>query len=320
MSQSQTPVSPNSAVRGGEPLVSFVVPVYNEAHRVADILDSILRQTHPRVELVFVDDGSSDGTLDRVTALAKPQRRSTIRHPNPRGVAAARNSGARIAADDVLVFMDADLTLPDDFTDRILAHYAAGADYVLVGSRVADRSRAPSRFLQSEHELALAEPELQRSSQAFSVRRQVYQDVGPFREDLPRGDDSEFGERVMAAGYRRVEDLSIEVLHDRPKRWGGFLALQRRRGRNFAYSRRNRRGHGVVHLLAAALARTVLTVAEIATLAFPLRRALRLAACSPRGRADLVGFALLETLARAARTVGVWQGVREVLTRTYNPR
>ena len=239
-------------------LVSFVVPAYNESHRVADILDSIRRQTHPWVELIFVDDGSSDGTLDHLLAQTNLKRVSTVRHPNPSGVAAARNSGARIAAGDVQVFMDADLSLPDDFAARILAHYAAGADYVLVGSRVADRSRAPSRYLQSEHELALAKPELQRSSQAFSVRRHVYHEVGGFREGLPRGDDSEFGERVMAAGYRRVEDLSIEVLHDRPKTWVGFLALQRRRGRNFAYSRRIRRGHGVVHLLVAALARTVL--------------------------------------------------------------
>ena len=314
------PVPSTDAARGGQPLVSFVVPAYNEAHRVADILDSIRRQTHSRVELIFVDDGSSDGTLDRLTALAESRRLSTVRHPNPRGVAAARNSGARTAAGDILVFMDADLSLPDDFAARILAHYDAGADYVLVGSRVADRSRAASRYLQSEHELALAESELQRSSQAFSVCSNVRQAVGPFREDLPRGDDSEFGQRVMAAGYRRVQDLSIEVLHDRPGSWSGFLALQRRRGRNFAYSRRNWRGHGVIHLLGAALARTVLTAAEIATLAISLRRSCRLAARSPHGSADFASFVLLDASARAARAVGVWQGVREVLSGTYNPR
>ena len=313
-------MSPTDTARGGEPLVSFVVPAYNEAHRVADILDSIRRQTHPRIELVFVDDGSSDGTLDRVSALAEPQRLSTVRHPSPRGVAAARANGARIAAGDILVFMDADLSLPDDFAVRILAHYAAGADYVLVGSRVADRMGAPSRYLQGEHETVMVEPELQRSSQAFSVRAQTFQAVGSFREDLPRGDDSEFGHRVMAAGYRRIEDLSIEVVHDRPRSWRGFLALQRRRGRNFAYSRRNRRGHAVLHLLAAALARTVLTAAEILTLAVLLRRSCRLAARSPHGHADLASFVLLDAGARAARTVGVWQGVREVLTGTYNPR
>ena len=315
-----TLVSPTDAAQGGDPLVSFVVPAYNEAHRVADILDSVRRQTHPRLELIFVDDGSSDGTLDRVTALAEPQRLSTVRHPNPRGVAAARNSGARIAAGEILVLMDADLSLPSDFAARILAHYAAGADYVLVGSRVVDRTSAPSRYLQSEYQVAMAEPELQRSSQAFSVRTRVFQAVGPFREDLPRGDDSEFGARVMAAGYRRVEDLSIEVVHDRPRDWSGFLALQRRRGRNFAYSRRNQRGHGVIHLLAATLARTILTAAEIFTLAVLLRRSCCLAAHSPHGRADLASFVLLDATARAARAVGVWQGVREVLTGSYNPR
>lgn len=300
--------------------MSFIVPGYNEAHRVANILDSMDRQTHPNVELVFVDDGSTDGTLRRLVRVGSVRPVRTIRHPLPRGVAAARNSGAHIAAGDILVFMDADLTLPDDFAVRILRHYAARADYVLVGSRVADRARVVSRYLQGEHELALAEPELQRSSQAFSVRSQVFQAVGPFREDLPRGDDSEFGERVMAAGFRRVEDLTIEVLHDRPRTWGRFLALQRRRGRNFAYSRRNRRGHGVVHLLAAALARTVLTAVEIATLAVPLHRAGCLAARSPRGPFDLVTFALLDAAARAARAVGVWQGVREVLSGSYTPR
>ena len=124
----------------------------------------------------------------------------------------------------------------------------------------------------------------------------------------------------MAAGFRRVEDQTIEVLHDRPKTWSAFLALQRRRGRNFAYSRRNRRGHGAIHLLAAALARTVLTAVAIVTLAFPLHRAACLAARSPHGRSDLATFALLDAAARAARAVGVWQGVHEVLTGAYSPR
>ena len=308
------------ADRGRNPLVSFVVPAYNEAHRVPAVLHSIRRQTHPHCQLVFVDDGSVDGTLDRVTRLAGTLPFRAARHPFPRGVAAARNSGAQIAVGEILVFLDADLTLPGDFAARIREHYVAGADYVLVGSRVADRTRAPSRYLQSEHELAMSEPEPQRSSQAFSVRAQVFQALGAFREDLPRGDDSEFGERVMAAGLLRVEDLTIEVLHDRPQTWGAFLALQRRRGRNFAYSRRNLRGHGVVHLLAAALARTLLTGVEIVTLAIPLCHAIRLAKCSPRGSADLASFVLLDASARAARAVGVWQGVREVLTGTYSPR
>ena len=301
------------------PLVSFVVPAYNEAPRVANILDSINRQTHRNIELVFVDDGSTDDALTRLARLAGDVPLRTVRHAGTRGVAVARNSGARIAAGDILVFMDADLALPGDFTVRILAHYAAGADYVLVGSRVVDRSRAPSRYLQSEYEIALATPEVQRSSQAFSARRRVVQAVGPFREDLPRGDDSQFGERVMAAGFRRVEDLTIEVLHDRPRTWGGLLALQRRRGRNFAYTRRNLRGHGAVHLLMAALARTWLTVVQIATLAMPLRTAVRFAKRSPRGPADVASFALLDASARAARAVGVWQGVREVLTGSYSP-
>ncbi|MDE2902213.1 MAG: glycosyltransferase [Chloroflexota bacterium] len=300
--------------------LSFIVPAHNEAHRVADLLESMNRQAHRNVELIVVDDGSTDGTLERLVRVGSVRPMRTVRHAVPRGVAAARNAGAQLAAGDVLVFMDADLTLREDFAARILAHYENGADYVLVGSRVADRSRMASRYLQSEHEAAMAEPELQRSSQAFSVRRQVYWNVGSFREDLPRGDDSEFGERVMAAGYRRVEDLSIEVLHDRPGTWGGFLALQRRRGRNFAYSRRNRHGHGVVHLLAAALARTVLSWVQVATIVIPLQSAVRLADRSPRGRTDVGGFMLLDAAARAARAVGVWQGVREVLTGTYSPR
>ncbi len=315
-----TSVSRADVPQRGKSLVSFIVPAYNEAHRVADILDSMDRQTNPSIELVFVDDGSTDETRRRLVRVGSVRPVRTIRHPLPRGVAAARNSGARIATGDILVFMDADLTLPSDFTDRILAHFGAGAEYLLVGSRVADRARAPSRYLQSEHELALAEPEPQRSSQAFSVRSQVIQSVGGFREDLPRGDDSEFGERVMAAGFRRVEDLTIEVLHDRPKTWGAFLALQRRRGRNFAYSRRKRRRHGVAHLLAASMARTVLTAVEIVTLAVPLHRARCLAARSPRGPSDLAIFALLDAAARTARALGVWQGVHEVLTGVYSPR
>jgi glycosyltransferase involved in cell wall biosynthesis len=91
-------------------LVSVVIPCYNQAHFLAEALDSVLAQTHPQIEVVVVDDGSTDNTS--AVAAAYPGVRC-IRQPN-RGLAAARNTGLRHTTGDYLVFLDAD--------DRLLPH------------------------------------------------------------------------------------------------------------------------------------------------------------------------------------------------------
>lgn len=96
-------------------LVSVVIPAYNRAAVIGDALESVKAQTHRRWEVIVVDDGSTDGTVERIEAVARADRRiRLLRHERNRGAQAARNTGVRAATGDWIAFLDSD--------DRYLPH------------------------------------------------------------------------------------------------------------------------------------------------------------------------------------------------------
>ncbi len=108
------------------PLVSILIPCYNAAPYLGDTLDSAFAQTHPDVEIILVDDGSSDGSLEiararepRIRVLAGPQR----------GASAARNAATKESRGEFLQYLDADdLLLPDAVAARVRQLSESGAD------------------------------------------------------------------------------------------------------------------------------------------------------------------------------------------------
>jgi GT2 family glycosyltransferase len=95
-----------AAAQGGEDaLVSVAIPAYNAAHTIAQTLDSLLAQTHRNLDIVVVDDGSTDDTPGVLAAYADRVR--VIRQENS-GIAAARNAGVRAARGDFIALLDAD--------------------------------------------------------------------------------------------------------------------------------------------------------------------------------------------------------------------
>ena len=88
------------------PRLSVVIPTWNRAHLVCDAVESALGQG-PRVEVIVVDDGSTDGT-QRVLKRRFGSRIRLLRMPCRKGVGAARNAGTRIATGELLAFLDSD--------------------------------------------------------------------------------------------------------------------------------------------------------------------------------------------------------------------
>ena len=88
-----------------EPLVTVVLPVYNGERYLVEAIDSVLNQSHQAIELVAVDDGSTDGTAGILHAYG--DRLRLERQPN-RGAGAARNRGVELARGELLGFLDAD--------------------------------------------------------------------------------------------------------------------------------------------------------------------------------------------------------------------
>jgi len=99
-------------------LVSVIVPVYNVEAYVAQTIESVLAQTYTNFELIIVDDGSSDRSLE-ICQQFKDPRINIIRQKN-RGLAGARNTGIRYAQGDYLAFLDSDdLWLPEKLEKHV---------------------------------------------------------------------------------------------------------------------------------------------------------------------------------------------------------
>jgi glycosyltransferase involved in cell wall biosynthesis len=104
------------------PLVSIVIPNFNLGRYAGEAIASALAQTHPAVEVIVVDDGSSDDSLERIRATpgVRAGRVQLLAQANG-GVARARNAGAARAGGRFLVFLDADDQLEPAYVERCLA-------------------------------------------------------------------------------------------------------------------------------------------------------------------------------------------------------
>jgi len=128
--------------RENPPLVTVIVPARNEAHNIARCVSSILSTTYPRLELVVVDDSSTDGTAEaaREAAAGDPRMRIVRNSPLPDGWFGkqwACTTGARVATGEILQFTDADTVhAPDLVTRSINAMQNTGADlFSIAGSQ-----------------------------------------------------------------------------------------------------------------------------------------------------------------------------------------
>jgi glycosyltransferase involved in cell wall biosynthesis len=134
------PASPT----GLPPGVSVIIPAYNYARYLPAAMDSALRQDHPRIELIVVDDGSTDNTAEVVKAYGPRVR---YLYQKNAGLPAARNTGIRAAQFPLLCFLDADDLLPPDLLGEAVRTFAKLPDdfaVVAFPSQYIDQDGKPS--------------------------------------------------------------------------------------------------------------------------------------------------------------------------------
>lgn len=88
--------------------ISIIIPVYNVAPYLKTCVSSVLQQTHKDLELILVDDGSTDGSGELCETLANEDKRIRVVHQSNQGLSAARNTGINHATGDYLAFLDGD--------------------------------------------------------------------------------------------------------------------------------------------------------------------------------------------------------------------
>ncbi|MDO8623481.1 MAG: glycosyltransferase family A protein [archaeon] len=94
------------------PLLSVIIPQYNEEKDISDCLKSLENQTYKKIEIIVVDDGSTDNSLELIKNFSKKIK---ILQQNHKGPGEARNLGAKNAKGEILIFVDADMMFDKDY-------------------------------------------------------------------------------------------------------------------------------------------------------------------------------------------------------------
>jgi GT2 family glycosyltransferase len=203
------------------PMLSIIIPARDASSTLDACLDETRRQAGENYEIIVVDDDSRDMTA----AIAERHRVKLIRMPAHRGVAAARNAGARAARASILLFMDADVVPARALFAQGLAIMAESQVDALIGS-YDDRPAADSLVSQFKN---LAHHHFHQNSDGPAttfwgacgfVRRDVFLEAGGFDEErfvLPSIEDVELGDRLARRGARIRIAPKLQVTH--LKRW-----------------------------------------------------------------------------------------------------
>lgn len=118
------------------PKLSVIVPCYNAERYIPDCLESIGRQTVGSYEIVFINDGSRDGTADILDGIAAVRPDVKVVHKPNGGVSSARNAGLDVASGEWITFVDVDDKIKPDAFEHMLGVAAADDDAVFAGFEI----------------------------------------------------------------------------------------------------------------------------------------------------------------------------------------
>lgn len=183
-----------------ETSISVIIPVYNGEKFIVRALSSVLRQGFPSLEIIVVNDGSTDGTEQLVQRLGYDIK---YIYQENQGPAAARNRGLEIATGEFISFLDADDVWPDNRLAALLAPMTENPSCEIALGQlqyVADISRTDG---QAER-VVLSEPHLAYNLSAALFRRRAFERVGGFDETLRHADDWDWYVRAQECGIEPV--------------------------------------------------------------------------------------------------------------------
>jgi glycosyltransferase involved in cell wall biosynthesis len=223
-------------------LVSVVIPAHNSRRYIVETLDSILAQRHRPLEILVVDDGSTDSTAQMVRGYAPEVR---LIEQQQRGHPAARNTGIRAAQGEFLAFLDHDDLWSPDKLERQIASFERNPTLDLVFGHIRNFF-TPEMPPEERKRVAVPLQPLPGLLQgAMLARRQSFHQVGLFSEERAMGDFLDWYGRAMVARmnvrmlpetvvYRRIHANNYQRTHKHQR--GQYLRavkdlLDRRRGK-----------------------------------------------------------------------------------------
>ncbi|SFS68486.1 glycosyltransferase [Halostagnicola kamekurae] len=224
-------------------MATIIVPVYNDPNGVATTLESLRAQrTGHEIEIIVVDNDSTDRTPEVVRSY-EDDRITLENETDIQSSYAARNTGIRNTHADILAFVDADMTVPEDWLESALETFqSTDADYMgcNVELTLPDDPSLAARY--DHHTGFPVEQYLEHQHFAptccLFVRREVFEDVGLFDHRLESGGDKEFGNRVHEAGYDMHFADDVTMYHPTRNTLGEHVKKDRRVGRGLCQLQR----------------------------------------------------------------------------------
>ena len=211
----------------GYPLVSIIVPAYNEAVNAINSVNNLLRTSWPNIEIIFVDDGSKDGTYDKVhEAFQHHSRVKVFTKPNG-GKASALNFGIKESKAEYVICIDADTQLHPDAISKMMRHFSraeaigAVAGNVKVGNLVNMLTRWQSiEYITSQN--------FDRKAFAWlnaitvvpgaigAFRKKAIEDAGGFTTDT-LAEDCDLSVRILRQGYTIANEREALAFTEAPE-------------------------------------------------------------------------------------------------------
>lgn len=271
-----------------EPLVSIVIPALNEQDSISAALDSVLGQTWRNTEVIVVDGGSTDATLDILADYSSFDSRVRV-VPNPgRTQPAAMNVALAAARSDWLVRVDAHSTVPPTYVEGAMAHLSTGrwggvggrkdgVGFTEVGKAIAAALGSPFGVGNSTYHHGTATETVDHIPfGAYPVA--LARSLGGWDESITANEDYEFDYRLRQAGHELLFDPALVIWWQTRESIPDFARQYRRYGAGKAMViRRHPESAAVRHLIPAAL----LAVLAAAAIVSPKRPRLAAAAVAP---------------------------------------
>jgi glycosyltransferase involved in cell wall biosynthesis len=202
------------------PLISCIIPVFNGERYLGEALDSILAQTYRPIEIIVIDDGSTDGTAELVARYG--DRIRYVRQHNE-GAPTARNAGLSVARGAFIAFLDSDDLWHPDKLERQMSRFEARPELDLCVTHlqrfwISELETERKRF--QEHRFAEVLPGY--ITQTLLARRNVFDSVGNFNTSRRVGDPMDWFLRAAEHGvvmellpdllvYQRMHESNLSV-------------------------------------------------------------------------------------------------------------